>query len=252
MFVGFRKLEAGDKFFEQVQSLPIDGIYKIKIISFKSAEEMLRRIINDDLMSLIIDNIENNRDIKNLIEEYLRLQVDFKRNISLKETEIKGFIDTSISQEIIDTLQNLKDAIKNMGKDIRENKKNKEKIPNSIQRIDEFLAGLKTHIEDNPLSNESFKTFIANLEKSISKLNNLKTEVENSLRAINTKFNEIIDNANNSRENPLLEINEDICKYVVNYFKAKKKLDEYNPDWKSTFKLNSYFYESPSYSKESR
>jgi len=66
MFVGFRKLEAGDKFFEQVQSLLIDGIYKIKIISFKSAEEMLiRRIIyNDDLMSLIIDNIENNRDIK--------------------------------------------------------------------------------------------------------------------------------------------------------------------------------------------
>ena len=220
---------------------------------FKAAEKKLESEISDkDLRLLIIDNIENNTDIKDLIEEYLKAE-DLKNllpsiriNLPLKKEKIIDFIntfteDTLISQEIIDTLKNLKNAIEKM---------NTILLYLVEQELYQFVKKLKEHITNNPPSNESLIEFITNLETSIAELitvqenfnkateyRGINSTLESLSKKINIKFAEIVNvNTNNNLKDHITDrhsspfygshtMKKDICKYVIDYFKAKKNFD---------------------------
>ena len=219
---------------------------------FKAAEKKLESEISDkDLRLLIIDNIENNRDIKDLIEEYLKAE-DLENlliNLPLKKEKIIDFIntfteDTLISQEIIDTLKNLKNAIGKM---------NTILLYLVEQELYQFVKKLKEHITNNPPSNESLIKFITNLETSIAELitvqenfnkatqyRGINSTLESLSKKINIKFAEIVNvNTNNNLKDHITDrhsspfygshtMKKDICKYVIDYFKAKKNKRKLN------------------------
>ena len=219
---------------------------------FKAAEKKLESEISDkDLRLLIIDNIENNRDIKDLIEEYLKAE-DLENlliNLPLKKEKIIDFIntfteDTLISQEIIDTLKNLKNAIGKM---------NTILLYLVEQELYQFVKKLKEHITNNPPSNESLIEFITNLETSIAELitvqenfnkateyRGINSTLESLSKKINIKFAEIVNvNTNNNLKDHITDrhsspfygshtMKKDICKYVIDYFKAKKNKRKLN------------------------